>query len=336
MALTTCHECGKEISTAALVCPNCGSPPKSSRRFAIAICIAASVVLTAISIAGPAVYRASHPAADELPDQEATETQPPVVDATDHTAVRFMTKKLVPRLLKSPATASFGEAEEWAYEQVDDNTVRVKSWVDSQNSFGALIRSYFTAIVSVHDDNWKLDYLKFDDSDDAFGTYVKTPAEVAKENAVAQAALEKQHREQRQRDEARQAEARAAKKAEELAEQLAARYLAPEPLRADDAPQPREIQPVDSETKRQQIADARRAENERERARRLKDAISAADYREWITLGGTKASQAKIIEYRNGVLTLEKRDRKTVDVRVSRLGKADREYLTKWLATAGQ
>jgi hypothetical protein len=30
MALVLCHECGRQVSTEALACPQCGAPPKSS------------------------------------------------------------------------------------------------------------------------------------------------------------------------------------------------------------------------------------------------------------------------------------------------------------------
>ena len=35
MALIACQECGKEISTEALICPHCGRPNKKAQRAAI-------------------------------------------------------------------------------------------------------------------------------------------------------------------------------------------------------------------------------------------------------------------------------------------------------------
>lgn len=32
MALITCHECGKEISSEALTCPHCGAPSKRGEK----------------------------------------------------------------------------------------------------------------------------------------------------------------------------------------------------------------------------------------------------------------------------------------------------------------
>jgi len=50
--------------------------------------------------------------------------------------------------LKTPSTAEFPwvKAED-VVEQIDDNTFFVKGYVDSENSFGAMIRTYFTCTV---------------------------------------------------------------------------------------------------------------------------------------------------------------------------------------------
>lgn len=52
MALEACRECGKQISTAAHACPNCGAPAGSPVRtaatgtfFGIAGCLAAPLIL---------------------------------------------------------------------------------------------------------------------------------------------------------------------------------------------------------------------------------------------------------------------------------------------------
>jgi hypothetical protein len=52
--------------------------------------------------------------------------------------------------LKAPSTASFGKLGESTILRMDDTTFSVKSFVDSQNGFGAMIRSKYTCIITFH------------------------------------------------------------------------------------------------------------------------------------------------------------------------------------------
>ena len=76
----------------------------------------------------------------------------------------------VSRLLKSPATADFPSAWSEDIEQhvtpLGDQRYEIHSYVDSQNSFGALIRTYFVAVVQqVADDQWSVESLEFLDDE---------------------------------------------------------------------------------------------------------------------------------------------------------------------------
>ncbi len=65
-------------------------------------------------------------------------------------------------------------------------------------------------------------------------------------------------------------------------------------------------------------------------------ALAAAPYRKWVALGGKPASEAKIVGYDkdSGKITIEKRDGKTTVLRMTNLGKADKDYMQKWLDDA--
>ncbi len=65
-------------------------------------------------------------------------------------------------------------------------------------------------------------------------------------------------------------------------------------------------------------------------------ALASAPYRKWVALGGKPASEAKIVGFEkdSGKITLEKRDGKTTVLRMNNLGKADRDYMQKWLDDA--
>lgn len=66
--------------------------------------------------------------------------------------------------LKSPGTADFGgvlggdyQRPETCVAKIGDDTYRVKGWVDSQNSFGATVRTDFSLMVKHNGDgNWIL------------------------------------------------------------------------------------------------------------------------------------------------------------------------------------
>lgn len=76
-----------------------------------------------------------------------------------------MCQSFVKEKLKSPGTAKFsgvtettikvlGSKKPWKY--------RVNAWVDSQNSFGGVVRNPYVCTVSTKDaDNWHLDNLNF-------------------------------------------------------------------------------------------------------------------------------------------------------------------------------
>jgi hypothetical protein len=58
--------------------------------------------------------------------------------------------------LKAPATAKFPEFNIRMLTEVDDGTYTVKSYVDAQNSFGALIRTDFVCHVKPVAESWVL------------------------------------------------------------------------------------------------------------------------------------------------------------------------------------
>jgi hypothetical protein len=76
------------------------------------------------------------------------------------------TKHFVKESLKAPATADFGsilgdyQNPKSVCLAHGNKTWRCAGWVDSQNSFGAMLRTRFVAVVqSKGDDNWKLELL---------------------------------------------------------------------------------------------------------------------------------------------------------------------------------
>jgi len=79
----------------------------------------------------------------------------------DGTIALIMAQKLVKGGLKAPATAEFASHRDSQVTPIGDCSYRVVSYVDSENSFGANIRTKFTATVKYNgNDKWGLISLK--------------------------------------------------------------------------------------------------------------------------------------------------------------------------------
>ena len=87
-----------------------------------------------------------------------------VMKDTDRGTFAYLAEQHVKTALKAPSTAKFPDllwnAGEWSVSR-DHDVITVRSWVDAQNSFGAMIRSRFTAQYSYS--TQELLYLVIDD-----------------------------------------------------------------------------------------------------------------------------------------------------------------------------
>lgn len=82
-----------------------------------------------------------------------------------------MAKSFVKEVLKAPTTAEFCSFSEFAVATSEEGVIRVKGYVDAQNSFGAMIRTNFTVQMIVDDsDRYTCIYMKF--GDEEAGTYI--------------------------------------------------------------------------------------------------------------------------------------------------------------------
>lgn len=97
-----------------------------------------------------------------------------ILNEEDKQLLREKTEDYIKENLKSPSTAEFEEQFEYICDE--ENIIKVKGYVDSQNSFGAMIRSKFVceyfAVDNLID---TLVYLKFNDTEvlDIKDTYIE-------------------------------------------------------------------------------------------------------------------------------------------------------------------
>lgn len=151
MALINCPECKKEISDTAPSCPNCGYIMKSNSEkkhsikkktttrktgcgtiiFALLIVISLTILLSTLSN-----------------DEDNSENQNDSVDHSELLAYTYA-EDFVKKRLKAPATAEFPKTREKINHTTNygEGKYKIRSWVDSQNGFGALIRSSFNCTI---------------------------------------------------------------------------------------------------------------------------------------------------------------------------------------------
>lgn len=135
-----CPECLAEIPKKARKCSHCGSKTAPKTRPIVWI-----LLLGAIG-----VVMASAMSVENT-------TPPDPCDISYLKANRF-----VKDTLKSPSTAEFPSRSEYSISNLGNSECMVSSYVDSQNSFGAVVRSHWTATVKDNAGNWTLEEMTFD------------------------------------------------------------------------------------------------------------------------------------------------------------------------------
>lgn len=87
--------------------------------------------------------------------REAEEKKKEQLDRRKYDAIA-MTKQFVTRRLKAPKSAEFPSRSEFRVVASSDDQYLVSGYVDSQNSFGAMIRTTFICQMKVEGETWTL------------------------------------------------------------------------------------------------------------------------------------------------------------------------------------
>ena len=147
MTMISCKECGKPISSNAKSCPHCGIKNKPL------------IGCGTLSVIGFLVFFIF-----TLMNSKSTNTDNSTNWKTeDNTTMAYiMMQDFVEKTLKSPSTAKFPSSYDGPkIFKLKKHQYQIESWVDAQNSFGAMIRTKFTCIVmQVDKDHWRLVSLK--------------------------------------------------------------------------------------------------------------------------------------------------------------------------------
>lgn len=135
-----CKYCKEEILKDAKVCKHCGKnqPVEVSKKAVLIIC---ALVFLPVIIAG----LGSGGSMTSQPDNSN------VTSSSDRKAMSIVfAKHTVENLLKSPSTAKFSNVNAYELSNMKD-VWAVNGYVDSQNSFGAMIRSIWEVQLDYRD-----------------------------------------------------------------------------------------------------------------------------------------------------------------------------------------
>lgn len=151
MSLTPCPACSKNLSPQATSCPHCGHPLKQanaeaqpkqktkrkSKEVSGGIgCVTMLSILGGVAGLGYLVLAGSDPG-----DPCGTKTEAMI---SGYTAAQLSMK----RKLVAPTSADFQPPQYAEVQKIKCGQWRIRSYVDSQNGFGAQIRTYFTGVVA--------------------------------------------------------------------------------------------------------------------------------------------------------------------------------------------
>lgn len=128
MAIINCKECKKEVSDQAKICPNCGFDLQKEKNTAITSkgCLWIFGILFAVILFVML-----------LPSSPDSDSNSKKLEAYVYS------QEIVETKLKSPATAEFPTFQENLITE-SGNIYIIDSYVDSQNSFGAITRSKYS------------------------------------------------------------------------------------------------------------------------------------------------------------------------------------------------
>lgn len=153
MALVNCKECGKQVSTEAVACPSCGA--KTPKKTGILGWFA--LAFFTILVAQCSLSSNNTQSIAQSPEQIKYQAKQKLLSDA-----KFACRGFVEKSLKSPATAEFQNYNKFAANQDSgSNNYWVSGYVDSQNSFGAMIRTNFACELKRSDSGqWLLVSLK--------------------------------------------------------------------------------------------------------------------------------------------------------------------------------
>ena len=170
MALIKCPECEREISDTVVSCPHCGyrikevefvkSVPVQEKKDIGCVNIF-MIVLIVVVILGIIASMARDSSSSDSESSSSESDYSSTSSSSNFVAYNYA-ERYVKQNLKSPSTAEFPDVFEKSehINPISDNKYQINSWVDSQNSFGAIIRTKFSCVIVFDGDNVRCEDFK--------------------------------------------------------------------------------------------------------------------------------------------------------------------------------
>jgi len=141
---TICRFCGRELNKPKVAQQVTPKKKKMSTGCCLGLAIL-TVVIGFIVIIGLGVSSGGGPKPTPGPDK---------------IGAFIICQQFVNKNLKAPKTADFASYKADKVTQINDNSFKVISYVDAENSFGALLRiNYICEVTYIGNDQWHLDNL---------------------------------------------------------------------------------------------------------------------------------------------------------------------------------
>lgn len=154
MALRKCKECGKDVSTKAKSCPNCGAIAKKQTS-CLTYFVAIFLIYVLIKMFNGSSNYTSQSSNSSNASQKSTISK--TRSSESLTADAFtMCQRFVKNELVSPATAEFCSILDAEIKELPNRKFSIYGYVDSQNGFGAVVRTRFICEVQFKNNEWIL------------------------------------------------------------------------------------------------------------------------------------------------------------------------------------
>lgn len=183
MALIRCRECGGQLSTLASACPHCGTalparsqdvcaePKPRSAKWLVA-CGAGSIAVCVLLVSLGKSGDKTKGDGGARPSTSVSHITTTVRPQHDEVTAWVTAKNFTEESLKAPRSAQWpdspisgGQSYRNFVKDLGDGHYRIDTWVDAQNSFGAMIRNAVHCEVKwTGGDNWSLHYLQIGDT----------------------------------------------------------------------------------------------------------------------------------------------------------------------------
>lgn len=151
MALVKCKECGKDVSTNAAACQNCGN--KLPKRTSVATWIVGGLFLFLVVTCtlNAQKYKDAEEArvAALTPEQKAANAA-----AAEFNSSKYACEVLIKKTLHDPDSAKFDPADSFPAQRLGPHSYLVQVNLHAKNAFNALRYSSMNCTVSLTNGNW--------------------------------------------------------------------------------------------------------------------------------------------------------------------------------------